>query len=201
MYGSIEATIQQFELVMHNRGFDAPIGEAYGSIEGPNGELGYYLVGMETAPCGSLGSPSLLLQLLGFCQDVGRTPTGRLCGRVGFTEHHRRRTGSLRNCHVLDRQTQPHPRDHERTEPYLSDEAKAKYEKDLIPRYPERRLLPILHDLQHHERCIPHQAMVEVAQFLNLTPGEVLDTVLVLRRVPCGTRRTSCGGRVPIRGV
>ena len=51
-----------------------------------------------------------------------------------------------------------------RTEPYLSDEAKAKYEKDLIPRYPERRgaLLPILHDLQHHERCIPHQAMVEV---------------------------------------
>ncbi|MEC7128640.1 MAG: NAD(P)H-dependent oxidoreductase subunit E [Planctomycetota bacterium] len=66
-----------------------------------------------------------------------------------------------------------------RTEPYLSDEAKAKYEKDLIPRYPERRgaLLPILHDLQHHERCIPHQAMVEVAQFLNLTPGEVLDTV------------------------
>ena len=45
MYGSIEATIQQFELVMHNRGFDAPIGEAYGSTEGPNGELGYYLVG------------------------------------------------------------------------------------------------------------------------------------------------------------
>ena len=45
VYGSIEATIQQFELVMHNRGFDAPIGEAYGSIEGPNGELGYYLVG------------------------------------------------------------------------------------------------------------------------------------------------------------
>ena len=66
-----------------------------------------------------------------------------------------------------------------RTEPYLSDEAKAKYEKDLIPRYPERRgaLLPILHDLQHHERCIPHQARVEVAQFLNHTPGEVLDTV------------------------
>ena len=40
-----------------------------------------------------------------------------------------------------------------RTDPYLSDEAKVKYEKDLIPRYPERRgaLLPILHDLQHHE--------------------------------------------------
>ena len=48
-----------------------------------------------------------------------------------------------------------------RTEPYLSEEAKAKYEKDLIPRYPNVvGLLPILHDLQHHERCIPHQAMV-----------------------------------------
>ncbi|MBM4101299.1 MAG: NADH-quinone oxidoreductase subunit D [Phycisphaerae bacterium] len=44
VYGSIEATIQQFELVMHNRGFETPVGEAYGAIEGPNGELGYLIV-------------------------------------------------------------------------------------------------------------------------------------------------------------
>ncbi|MCZ6836898.1 MAG: NADH-quinone oxidoreductase subunit D [Planctomycetota bacterium] len=44
VYGSIEATIQQFELFMTNRGLTAPIGECYGSIESPNGELGYFIV-------------------------------------------------------------------------------------------------------------------------------------------------------------
>ena len=29
---------------MHNRGVDAPVGEMYGCIESPNGELGYYVV-------------------------------------------------------------------------------------------------------------------------------------------------------------
>jgi NADH-quinone oxidoreductase subunit D len=44
VYGSIEGTIQQFELIMPNRGWDTPIGEAYGAIESPNGELGFYIV-------------------------------------------------------------------------------------------------------------------------------------------------------------
>ena len=44
VYGSIEGTIQLFELTMHNRGVDAPVGEMYGCIESPNGELGYYVV-------------------------------------------------------------------------------------------------------------------------------------------------------------
>ncbi len=44
VYGSIEATIQHFEIFMTNRGWDTPIGEAYSCIEGPNGELGYYIV-------------------------------------------------------------------------------------------------------------------------------------------------------------
>jgi NADH-quinone oxidoreductase subunit D len=44
VYGSIEATIQLFELRMHNRGLDAPVGECYHAVESPNGELGYYLV-------------------------------------------------------------------------------------------------------------------------------------------------------------
>ncbi|MHC4219226.1 MAG: NADH-quinone oxidoreductase subunit D [Planctomycetota bacterium] len=44
VYGSIEGTIQLFEIVMTNRGWDVPIGETYAAIESPNGELGFYIV-------------------------------------------------------------------------------------------------------------------------------------------------------------
>jgi len=44
VYSSIEGLIQHFEMIMTNRGFEAPRGEAYGRIESANGELGYYIV-------------------------------------------------------------------------------------------------------------------------------------------------------------
>lgn len=44
VYGSIEGLIQHFELIMSNRGWDAPVAEAYGANETANGELGYYVV-------------------------------------------------------------------------------------------------------------------------------------------------------------
>jgi len=44
VYSSIEGLIQHFELIMTNRGFEAPRGEVYHSIETANGELGYYIV-------------------------------------------------------------------------------------------------------------------------------------------------------------
>src|SRR3954471_4283530 len=44
VYSSIEGLIQHFELIMTNRGFEAPKGEVYGCIESGNGELGYYIV-------------------------------------------------------------------------------------------------------------------------------------------------------------
>ena len=44
VYSSIEGLIQHFELIMTNRGFEAPRGEAYAAIESANGELGYYIV-------------------------------------------------------------------------------------------------------------------------------------------------------------
>lgn len=44
VYGSIEGLIQHFELIMSNRGWEAPIGEAYGAHETANGELGFYIV-------------------------------------------------------------------------------------------------------------------------------------------------------------
>jgi NADH-quinone oxidoreductase subunit D len=44
VYSSIEGLIQHFELIMTNRGFEAPKGEVYDCIESANGELGYYVV-------------------------------------------------------------------------------------------------------------------------------------------------------------
>jgi NADH-quinone oxidoreductase subunit D len=44
VYSSIEGLIQHFELIMTNRGFEAPRGEVYNCIETANGELGYYVV-------------------------------------------------------------------------------------------------------------------------------------------------------------
>jgi NADH-quinone oxidoreductase subunit D len=43
-YRSIESLIQHFELIMPNRGFNAPLDEVYGATESPNGELGFYIV-------------------------------------------------------------------------------------------------------------------------------------------------------------
>jgi len=64
-----------------------------------------------------------------------------------------------------------------RSEPYLTADMKAQWEKDLLPRYEKRQgaLLPILHEIQHEHRCIPYQAMEEIAAFLGITQGDVLD--------------------------
>lgn len=66
-----------------------------------------------------------------------------------------------------------------RSEPYLTAEMKARFEKDILPRYETKHgaLMPILHEVQHVYHHIPYQAMVEIATFLSLTPGDVLDTV------------------------
>ncbi len=66
-----------------------------------------------------------------------------------------------------------------RDEPYLTEAMRKRYTADLLPRYeiPRGALMPILNDLQHTYRCIAYQAMVEVAQFLEITPADVMDTV------------------------
>jgi NADH-quinone oxidoreductase E subunit len=65
-----------------------------------------------------------------------------------------------------------------RAEPYLTEALKASLAAKYFPRYPNKRaaLLPALHAIQHEYNWIPAQAMEEVAQFLELTPAEVLDT-------------------------
>jgi NADH-quinone oxidoreductase subunit E len=65
-----------------------------------------------------------------------------------------------------------------RSDPYLTDEIKAELSSRYFPRYPTKRavLLPALHAIQHRYNWIPMQAMEELAEFLELSPAEVLDT-------------------------
>ncbi len=44
VYNTIEGTIQQFEMIMPNCGFESPVGESYSAIEGANGEMGFFIV-------------------------------------------------------------------------------------------------------------------------------------------------------------
>ncbi|SFJ36649.1 NADH dehydrogenase (quinone) subunit D [Planctomicrobium piriforme] len=48
VYRSIEGLIQHFEVIMPNRGYTVPHEEVYAGIEGPAGELGFYIVGNGT---------------------------------------------------------------------------------------------------------------------------------------------------------
>src|SRR5262245_46726959 len=49
----------------------------------------------------------------------------------------------------------------------------------LFPRYPSKRAvtLPALHMVQERFRCVPYQAMAEIAELLEITPAEVHDTM------------------------
>jgi NADH-quinone oxidoreductase subunit E len=62
--------------------------------------------------------------------------------------------------------------------PILSDALKEKI-LSLMPRYPSKRALtlPALHLVQEHLRCVPFQAMAEIAELLEITPAEVHDTM------------------------
>jgi NADH-quinone oxidoreductase subunit E len=62
--------------------------------------------------------------------------------------------------------------------PILKDAIKDKI-LGLLPRYPSKRALtlPALHLVQEHLRCVPFQAMAEIAELLEITPAEVHDTM------------------------
>ena len=66
-----------------------------------------------------------------------------------------------------------------RAEPYLTDALKTRFREEILPRYavPHGALMPILHEIQHEHRHIPHQAMEEIAAFLGITSADVLYTV------------------------
>lgn len=64
------------------------------------------------------------------------------------------------------------------TTPILSEAIREKI-RAYIPRYPNKRAvtLPALHIVHEHFRCVPHQAMSEIAELLEITPAEVHDTM------------------------
>jgi len=64
----------------------------------------------------------------------------------------------------------------------------------LVPRYPSKRAvtLPALHMVLEHLRCVPYQAMAEIAELLEITPAEVHDTMSFygfFPQAPLGERR------------
>ncbi len=65
-----------------------------------------------------------------------------------------------------------------RDEPYLTEAMIKTARETYLPRYETKQAatLPVLHMIQHTYGWIPHQAIEEVAEFLELTPGTVLDT-------------------------
>ena len=65
-----------------------------------------------------------------------------------------------------------------RDTPYLTTAMKQRFTREILPRYETKQatLLPILHEIQHEYHFIPYQAMIEIADFLDLKPADVLDT-------------------------
>jgi NADH-quinone oxidoreductase subunit E len=66
--------------------------------------------------------------------------------------------------------------------PFLSDELRHQI-LDLLPRYPNKQAvtLPALHIVQDHHRCVPLEAIRDIADLLDLSPAEVQDTMTFYR--------------------
>lgn len=62
--------------------------------------------------------------------------------------------------------------------PMLSEELREQI-RAFIPRYPSKKAvtLPALHIVLEHFRCVPRQAMAEIAELLEIEPAEVHDTM------------------------
>ena len=66
-----------------------------------------------------------------------------------------------------------------RSEPYLTPEMVDKITNEIMPLYVTNRgaLMPALHEIQHEYGFIAWQAMLELANVLNITPAQIADVV------------------------
>jgi NADH-quinone oxidoreductase E subunit len=64
-----------------------------------------------------------------------------------------------------------------RDQPYLTPAMRQDLSNRVLPRYEQKKgsLLACLHAVQHEYGWVPHQAMLEISQFLSISPGEVID--------------------------
>ena len=65
-----------------------------------------------------------------------------------------------------------------RAEPYFTPAMRERFTREVLPRYETKlaALLPCMHEVQHEHGWIPGQAMLEIAEFLGVSPAEVIDT-------------------------
>ncbi|MFI4917449.1 MAG: NAD(P)H-dependent oxidoreductase subunit E [Phycisphaerales bacterium JB060] len=65
-----------------------------------------------------------------------------------------------------------------RDEPYLTQAMRDELSERYLPRFETTlaALLPALHMIQHEYHWVPPQAMEEIAEFLELSPADVMDT-------------------------
>jgi NADH-quinone oxidoreductase subunit E len=79
------------------------------------------------------------------------------------------------------------------TKPVLTPEMRAEIEA-FIPRYPTKQAvtLPALHVVNEHLRCVPQEAIPEIAAMLELSPAQIFDTLSFygfFKAAPCGKVR------------
>ncbi|HEX8877476.1 MAG TPA: NADH-quinone oxidoreductase subunit NuoE [Phycisphaerales bacterium] len=62
--------------------------------------------------------------------------------------------------------------------PFLTQQMRQHLSQHIVPRYERKMgaLLPTLHEVQHTYGWIPPAAMMEVAEFLEIKPADVIDT-------------------------
>lgn len=65
-----------------------------------------------------------------------------------------------------------------RDEPYLTEAMRSEATTTYLPRYETKHgaLIPVLHMVQHEYGWLPKQSLMEIAEFLELTPADVIDT-------------------------
>src|SRR5205823_8386792 len=79
------------------------------------------------------------------------------------------------------------------TSPVLTPQMRAEIEA-FFPRYPTKQAvtLPALHVVNEHMRCVPMEAIPEIAAMLELSPAEIYDTLSFygfFKSAPCGKVR------------
>ena len=157
-YRSIEGLIQHFELIMTNRQWETPRDEVYGGHRVAQRRAGLLHRGRRQRQ--GLPGPHPAAVVHSFCHFplLDRRPSDqRHCGRPGQPEHH---CGGVGPMSVLSEEVR------QRILAYL-------------PRYPSKQAvtLPALHLVQDELRCVPLEAVREIADLLDLSPAEVNDTM------------------------